>query len=269
MRLPIKNLTHTIKSTQAFGTALLRGGLGIMGTAHPKQPEKALILYEHEACPYCRRVREVMTHLNLDYVSHPSPHKGQTYRQQLKQLSGATQVPYLVDENTGEKIIESQDIIDYLFAHYSSEGQTPDKFRVDNDDGTTVLAKVASAVSMMRGVKAEHPEKNKSRGQPEQLLELYGFEASPFCRLVREKLSALELGYINHNVARERLQDIGIGSKHLTLGEYRPLKGGKRERIKNEVMQDKMQFPYFVDPNTGTQMYESKDIIDYLDRTYG
>lgn len=29
------------------------------------------------------------------------------------------------------------------------------------------------------------------------------------------------------------------------------------------------QFPYMVDPNTGTAMYESDAIIDYLFKTYG
>jgi glutathione S-transferase len=31
----------------------------------------------------------------------------------------------------------------------------------------------------------------------------------------------------------------------------------------------KSQFPYMVDPNTGTSMYESDEIIQYLADTYG
>ena len=38
---------------------------------------------------------------------------------------------------------------------------------------------------------------------PAQPLELYSFEASPFCRIVREALSSLELTYLLHNVARD------------------------------------------------------------------
>lgn len=34
-------------------------------------------------------------------------------------------------------------------------------------------------------------------------------------------------------------------------------------------MGGKKQFPYMVDPNTGTSMYESDDIISYLFDTYG
>ena len=37
----------------------------------------------------------------------------------------------------------------------------------------------------------------------------------------------------------------------------------------NDVMDGKLQFPYLVDPNTDTKMFESKDIIDYLENTYG
>ncbi len=31
----------------------------------------------------------------------------------------------------------------------------------------------------------------------------------------------------------------------------------------------KMMVPYLIDPNTGTEMYESDDIVAYLESTYG
>ena len=265
----MSTVSHQVKSLQALTTTLLRGGRGNMGPAHPIMPEKMLVLYEHEACPYCRRVREVMTHLNLDYESRPSPHKGHVYRDELKAKSGKTQVPYLIDANTDTQLLESQDIIDHLYAHYSKQGRTPKRYRVDNGDGATLSNKLASVTSMLRGMKAAHPKKNKARGKPEQLLELYSFEASPYSRLVREKLSQLEVGFINRNVARERLQDNGLPGLHLTLGQYEPIKGGKRDQIMTEVMDGKLQFPYLIDPNTHTTMFESQAIIEYLDKTYG
>lgn len=265
----MSTVSHQVKSLQALTTTLLRGGRGNMGPAHPIMPEKMLVLYEHEACPYCRRVREVMTHLNLDYESRPSPHKGHVYRDELKAKSGKTQVPYLIDANTDTQLLESQDIIDHLYAHYSKQGSTPKRYRVDNGDGATLSNKLASVTSMLRGMKAAHPKKNKARGKPGQLLELYSFEASPYSRLVREKLSQLEVGFINRNVARERLQDNGLPGLHLTLGQYEPIKGGKRDRIMTEVMDGKLQFPYLIDPNTHTTMFESQAIIEYLDKTYG
>lgn len=275
MIIPNNTIGHSIKSVQATASTILRGGRGVMGTANPMQPEQSLILYEHEACPYSRRVREVMTQLNLDFESRPSPHKGHVYRDELKELAGKAQVPFLIDENfasddADNKILDSQAIIDHLFANYSKKGFTPDKYqRQSKKDNASLVNRAASLASIMRGVKADHPKMNEARGKPEQLLHLYGFEASPFCRLVREKLSELEVGYINHNVAREQIQDIGAFGIRLNRGEYHPVKEGKRERLMNEVMDGKLQFPYLVDPNTDTQMYESKDIVNYLDEVYG
>ena len=275
MIIPNNAIGHKVKSAQAFASLILRGGRGVIGTANPMQPEKSLIIYEHEACPYSRRVREVMTLLNLDYESRPSPHKGHVYRDELEQLAGKTQVPFLIDENfakdeEGNQILDSQAIIDHLFANYSEKGFTPDKYqRQSKKDNASIVNKVASVASMMRGVRAVHPKKNLARGKPKQPLHLYGFEASPFCRLVRETLSELEVGYINHNVAREQIQDIGAFGFHLSLGEYKPIKGGKRDRLIKEEIKGELLFPYLVDPNTNAQMYESRDIIDYLEYNYG
>lgn len=279
MIIPNNRLGHTIKSLQATTSTLLRGGRGNMGTPTPMQPSEALILYEHEACPYSRRVREVMTYLNLDFESRPSPHEGHVYRDELIELAGKAQVPFLIDVNTDDYILDSQAIIDHLFAHYSKEGATPKSYQQPSgDDNATLINKAASVVSMMRGVKAEDPERNLARGKPDEILHLYGFEASPFCRLVREKLSELEVGYINHNVAREQVEDIGAFGKRINPSilssprhpdKYHPVKGGKRERIKDQVMTKKLQFPYLIDPNTNVVLYESKEIIDYLDETYG
>ena len=269
MLIPNNTIGFKVKSVQATVSTVLRGGRGNMGTPTPRQPNKALILYEHEACPYSRRVREVMTSLNLDYESRPSPHKGHVYRDDLEDMAGKKQVPFLIDDNTDDKLLDSQVIIDHLFAHYSQKGETPKKYQQPSGDNATLLNKATSVASMMRGVKAVHPKKNIARGKPEQLLHLYGFDASPFCRLVREKLCELEVGYICHNVAREQIEDIGVFGVRLSLGKYQPIKGGKRERIMNEVMNGKLQFPYLIDPNTNTKMFESQNIIDYLDKTYG
>jgi glutathione S-transferase len=72
-------------------------------------------------------------------------------------------------------------------------------------------------------------------------------EGCPYCRLVREALSELDL-------------EVMI---------YPCPKGGSRFRNEVEKRGGKQQFPYCVDPNTGTEMYESRDIIDYLYKTYG
>ena len=83
--------------------------------------------------------------------------------------------------------------------------------------------------------------------QPKQLLELYEFEGCPFCRLTREVLTELDL-------------DAMI---------YPCPKGGTRFRPKAQELGGKQQFPFLVDPNTGTRLYESADINAYLYKTYG
>src|SRR5262249_56768586 len=82
----------------------------------------------------------------------------------------------------------------------------------------------------------------RARVQP---LELWSFEASPFCRIAREALCTLELPY--------RLHNVGKGS---------PSREAFVERS------GKMQVPFLVDPNTGAALFESADIVGYLERTY-
>ena len=83
--------------------------------------------------------------------------------------------------------------------------------------------------------------------KPKKMLQLYDIENCPYCRLVREALTELDL-------------DAEI---------YPCPKGGERFRPEVEARGGKAQFPYLVDPNTGTGMYESLDIVAYLFETYG
>lgn len=83
--------------------------------------------------------------------------------------------------------------------------------------------------------------------KPAKTLQLYDFEGCPYCRLVREALTELDLDAV----------------------VYPCPKGGTRFRPQVEKMGGKTQFPFLVDPNTGEQMYESMDIVAYLYETYG
>lgn len=106
------------------------------------------------------------------------------------------------------------------------------------------LASSTFATALRTGVGVTaHPAAEK----PAMLLELYEFEGCPYCRLVREALTELDL-------------DAMI---------YPCPKGGKRFRPQVKKMGGKAQFPFLVDPNTGRQLYESMDIIAYLFETYG
>ncbi|MEM9255064.1 MAG: glutathione S-transferase N-terminal domain-containing protein [Pseudomonadota bacterium] len=83
--------------------------------------------------------------------------------------------------------------------------------------------------------------------KPDVLLRLYDIENCPYCRLVREVLTELDLDAL-----------ILPGPR-----------GGGRYRPEAEGMGGKAQFPYLVDENTGAAMYESLDIVSYLFETYG
>lgn len=257
-------LHHQIKVAQALLSAIAEGGRGASGTPYPKQSEKALKLYEFEGSPFCRRVREVMTVLNLDYEVYPCPKGGQRYRQEMKQLGGKKQFPFLVDENTGDQLYESQDIIHYLFKHYGRTGTTPKKYA-----HYPKIPVAAFAGTILNGARGVWVNKNiLNREAPQQLLELWGFEASPYTRIVRGVLTELELPFKFHNAAKERWQDQGLAALRLKPGKYVPLAGGKRERILT-VIGDNLQVPYLVDPNTGVKMFESAEIVKYLQQQYG
>lgn len=257
-------LSHQIKVAQALASSVAQGGRGMVGTPFPNQPEKSIKLYEFEDSPFCRRVREVLTLLNLDYEVYPCPKGGTKYRPVVKQLGGKTRFPFLVDENTGDQMYESQDIIHHLFKHYGKSGKTPKKYATYPK--IPVAAFAGTIINGARGVWVN--KQMLDRPAPEQLLELWGFEASPFVRVVRGVLSELEIPFVFHNVAKERWQDYGPAKLRLKPGKYEPLAGGKREQL-FEMMGNTIQLPYLVDPNTGVSMFESAEIVKYLKQQYG
>jgi len=78
---------------------------------------------------------------------------------------------------------------------------------------------------------------------------LYEFEGCPFCRKVREAVSILSLEVT-----------------------FRPCPQGERtfrNEVKTKYGDASSTFPFLIDPNTGVQMFESDDIINYLFRVYG
>ena len=99
-------------------TSTLRLWRGTNARGSVKQPARHLKLYEFEACPYCRLVREALTELDLDALIYPTPHGGKRFRPKVAELGGKQQFPFLVDPNTGESMYESDAIIDYLYRRY-------------------------------------------------------------------------------------------------------------------------------------------------------
>jgi glutathione S-transferase len=79
-----------------------------------------LTLYEQRGCPFCIRVADKLEELGLEYetVMVPASH---AKRDEVKEISGQTGVPVLIDEEHGvEGMPESADIIEYLEETYGN-----------------------------------------------------------------------------------------------------------------------------------------------------
>lgn len=84
--------------------------------------------------------------------------------------------------------------------------------------------------------------------RPEQPLVLYAYDASPYCKIVRETLNLLDLTF-----------------------EYRPCPGARQGKFSQEMLAKtgRQTLPFLIDPNTSAEMFESQEIIIYLVETYG
>jgi glutathione S-transferase len=229
-------MSRFLDVSTSLAASVLRAGAGFVAVELGARPEKQLELYDFEACPYCRKAREALSMLDLEAMIYPCPKGGPTYRERVKELGGKARFPYLVDPNTDTMMYESDAIVRYLAKHYGT-GDIP--FLLALGPVTNVMSTIASIPRATRGVRYR-----KSRA-PEKPLELWSFEASPYCRLVREVLCELELPYLLHNVAKK-----------------------SRRRDAFVARSGKMMVPFLVDPNTGKEMFESADIVRYLETEY-
>ncbi|MAJ61168.1 MAG: hypothetical protein CBC48_15105 [bacterium TMED88] len=216
--------------------------VGRLGNGHDvdslgARPQKPLILYEYEACPFCRKVREALTRLDLSVEVRPCPRGGRRFREEAIRRGGRAQFPYLVDPNAGISLYESEAIVQHLFDHYGDQKVT----------GLLSLGGLGDLNSALAGLprilagRTARPSRT-----PSVALELYSMESSPFCRLVRERLCELEIPY--------RLHNVGQGSP------------SRDEFLKRS---GKMMVPWLYDPNSEVGLFESAEIVDYLETTYG
>ena len=245
-------MNDTLDVLNSTLTSTLRFWRGTNARAAAKQPRKHLELYEFEACPFCRLVREALTELDLDAMIYPTPHGGKRFRPKVAKLGGKQQFPFLVDPNSGKSMYESADIIDYLYRRYGGRS-APARLLRPLDVSSSVLAGIprVRAGSRARASKA-----------PKRPLELFSFESSPYSRRVRELLSELELPYLLRSTGKARWQDLGPPMLRETLFPDLPVSG--RNRTELLARAGKVQVPWLVDPNTGTAMFESAAIREYL-----
>ncbi|GAB5380217.1 MAG: glutathione S-transferase N-terminal domain-containing protein [Aliiglaciecola sp.] len=255
MKRPI---LHSLNFASSMLGTILRTGTGISVTPAKIKPEKLLKLYEFEACPYCRLVREALTELDLDAEIYPCPKGGERYRPYVKELGGKAQFPFLVDPNNDTKMYESFDIIKYLFETYGQRS-VPLKWQLQ-----PIHTFSSSLVSTARiGV----GKNKKPSTAPEQLLELYSFESSPFARLVRDTLCELEIPYILRNCGRTELGEWLIPPVRDMLNIHPQSKLYNRIALQEKT--GRMSIPYLIDPNNDVAMFEAAEIVEYLQSAYG
>ncbi|CAM6007757.1 unnamed protein product [Sphagnum balticum] len=207
--------------------------------AESGQPPQLFQLYEFEACPFCRRVREALTELDLSAEVYPCPKGSIRHREFVRSVGGREQFPYFLDPNTGVSMYESSDIVRYLFSKYG-QGRQPSPGLLES---TLVTGWVPTLMRAGRGMSLYA---RATLQPPHKKLELFSYENNQFARLVRETLCELELPYILRN-------------------------SGKGSSCRPALLQiaGSTKVPFLVDPNTGVSMGESKDIIAYLFQTYG
>jgi glutathione S-transferase len=142
----------------------------------------------------------------------------------------------LHDPNTDVTLYDSERIVDYLFERYGRE-KAPARLR--GGHFATWSSKLASR---LRGNGTEA----QSAVRPTLPLELWSYEASPECRIVREVLGRYCLPYVLYNVGKNSL------------------KKNKLRRISGD-----RELPFLIDPNRGTRVTGADRIRNYLHETYG
>jgi len=206
------------------------------------RPTSPLILYEYDASPFCKKVREAAAILDLEVVYKPCPGARAGFSDELFELTGRRTVPYLIDEGGGFSGFESDAIIEHLFDSYG-----PGKDKVSGLLKGTPAVLTCGLAAMARSMPASRRQANaRPDNEQMQTLTLYGYEPSPFVKPVREKLCGLALPHTVVPCAR----------------------GSANRKKLIERSGSQFQVPYLVDPNTGVELFESIEIQQYLDEVY-
>jgi glutaredoxin len=200
------------------------------------QQTSPLILYDKESCPRCRQVREAVSMLSLQVTFLPCPNKGIQHIPELK--AARVSEPFLLDPNTGIELIDKDDMIDYLFRTYG-DGSIPWTLQRDSL-WTSLSTSLGLFFRLGRGGQA------KSSDPPAEPVTVWLYEGSPWCKLVREVLSELEIRHTQVSCPR------GSPNRQLLFEQT-----------------GRFQVPYLEDKSAGVALFESQAIIEYLEKKYG
>lgn len=206
--------------------------------------DQPLLLYEYNGCPFCQRVRAVISELDLDAQVFPTPRVtikayaqagDSRYREEVRAKSGQLMFPYMEDPNTGVKMPDSSAIIAYLLETYGGGAET----RPFSPLPISKLMLRSLRLSLFFGM-LRVPSR-----LPAQPLVFWGAQGQAGAIRVFDALSCLELPYLWKSCAR--------GSRKASeLAE----RGGPKASL------------CLLDPNSGFVSSAPGAIVRYLYQTY-
>jgi len=236
---PLKAPAEFLKKNKPSAAISLptAGVLSVSADVVSVSPSKPLILYEYEDSADCRKVREACAVLDLSIEIKPCPGSTSGFSDQLSTFSlGRREVPCIIDNNPSmyrPTLFGTKEIIPYLFKTYTKSGEIPGNFK-----------------NGLSAAKAGSGKKIRANARPDfaklKPITLYGWEGAPYFKPVREALNSLGLSHVLVNCAN----------------------GSKKRSFVTAKSGGPFSVPFIVDPNTGVELFESKEIVRYLEATY-
>jgi glutathione S-transferase len=118
--VPLFHRLGPLNTALSFVATALRPTRGRRVIALPRHRPVALpVLYNLESSPQCRKVREVLTELDLPYLCKNAPPGSGAY-DELPEVGGRRRVPVFIDPNTGSTLADGDAIVDYLYRTYAA-----------------------------------------------------------------------------------------------------------------------------------------------------
>lgn len=237
--------------------ARLPFGTIVASPSLPTNVPRISALYDMEGNTDCRLVRERISELdlNVDTVipagENSRAAKDASFKYYLGDAVKSIPLMVVVDES-GERIYAGRDdVLGFLTDEFGARNP------IIEENEEELKKKIVEALvflseplpSLLRFGRAQDVAgcaRSSETPRPSTPLIMYSYEGNQFCRLVREVLSELDIPY--------ELKSAGKGSS-------------KRAEL-SEITGGSTQCPFLIDPNTDTQMAESKDIIEYLYKKY-
>lgn len=215
-----------------LGPFRIRDSSFVLDRASP--PIETITLYDSESSPACKRVREMLNLLDVTYECRP------VFGSEVDNL------PRMVDPNLGELISGDDEIIEYLLNRYGPPSSLYDIKALWPITFKEFALATSQLTIMLRG-KSDVMQQTNARPDNAKMkpIELWAYECSPFVRPVKEKLSSLGLPHVVVSCSR--------GSRN-------------RDKMINKV--GRFQVPFIVDDNTGIEMFEGGEIVNYLEAVY-